>query len=66
MVHQKIVDRIAAVYFDKYTRLGYNAATEYAERAIGLNAELEERVRAAVETKVKELKENRNGPDRPQ
>jgi hypothetical protein len=49
MTDDKLVERIAKVYYDKYTKEGYEAAVKHADRMFRGNPELKDEVKVAVE-----------------
>ena len=53
MAHQRFVDNIAKEYFKLYSTGGFSDAAKYADRVIGKDAELQARVRSAVEQMMK-------------
>lgn len=53
MTDTKIVNRIARVYYHKYTKEGYQAAVEYADRIFAGQPELREEVKEAIGTLLK-------------
>jgi len=59
MVEQRFVDKIAARYIELYRVLGHAPAIEYADRMLGEDATLHERVRIAAEKMLQEGKDGK-------
>ena len=53
MTDQQLVNRIANVYYEKYTKEGYASALAYSDRVFRGNPELRDGVKKAIQALLK-------------